>query len=641
MPSLLGTAEIRNSERELAQFQLRIGIAGVAVIVAFCLLAVRFFYLQVFQHDVYRAKAEDNRISIVPVLPNRGLLLDRNGVIVARNYQGYTLEIFPRKVASLQGTIDELAELVDIQPRDRARFRKLLQETRNAESLPIRSRLSDEEAARFAANRFRYEGVELKARLFRQYPYGEVGSHLLGYLGRINTADQQRLEEEGVDANYRGTDFIGKAGIEASYESELHGTTGFEQVEIDAAGRGIRTLSRTPSLPGNNVTLTIDMRLQRVAEVAFGERRGALVAIEPTSGDVLALVSKPNFDPNQFVDGIDPQYWAELNANMDKPLNNRAISGVYPPGSTFKPFMAMAALETGKRRFNSTIHDPGYFEFGGRRFRDSKPGGHGTVDLFKSIVVSSDTYYYQLANDMGIDAIAAFMKNFGFGARSGIDLAGESLGVLPSPEWKVRRFKRPEQQRWYAGETISIGIGQGYNSYTPLQLAQAMATLVNGGTMYKPRLVAQVDNPRTGERRVVDPEVSTRVRFRPENVDFVKRAMAGVNKEGTGARAFAGAQYTNGGKTGTAQVIGMKQGEKYDESKVAERFRDHSLFVAFAPLESPKIALAVIVENGGFGARAAAPIARTVLDYYLLGKVPAGMQNPTPEDEAAEAEESD
>jgi len=641
MPSLLGTAELRNSERELQQFQLRVGIAGVVVLIAFGLLAARFFYLQVLQHDVYRAKAEDNRISIVPVLPNRGLLLDRHGVIVARNYQGYTLEIFPRKVASLERTIDELAELVDIQPRDRARFRKLLAETRNAESLPIRSRLSDEEAASFAANRWRYEGVELKARLFRQYPYGDVGSHILGYLGRVDTADQTRLEEEGLDANYRGTEFIGKAGVEASYEAELHGTTGFEQVEIDAAGRGIRTLSRTPSQPGNNVRLTLDMRLQRVAESAFGERRGALVAIEPASGDVLALVSKPGFDPNQFVDGIDPQYWAELNANIDKPLNNRAISGVYPPGSTFKPYMALAALELGKRRYNSTIQDPGYFEFGGRRFRDSRPGGNGTVDLYKSIVVSSDTYYYQLANDLGIDAIAGFMKNFGFGARTGIDLAGEATGVLPSPEWKLKRFKRPEQQRWYAGETISIGIGQGYNAYTPLQLAQAMATLASGGTMHKPRLVAQVDNPRTGERRLVDSEVTMRARLKPEHVDFVKRAMAGVNKEGTGARAFAGAQYTSGGKTGTAQVIGMKQGEKYDETKVAERFRDHSLFIAFAPLESPKIALAVVVENGGFGARAAAPIARTVLDYFLLGKLPAGMIRPTPEDEAAEQMEND
>ncbi len=642
MPSLLGAAEIRNSERELHQFQLRVGVAGVAVLIALALLAARFFYLQIVQHDVYQAKAEENRISIVPILPNRGLIIDRNGLVVARNYSGYTLEIFPRRVRSVEGTIDQLAELIEITQRDRNRFRKLLAETRNAESLPIRTRLSDEEVAKVAANRFRFEGVEIKARLFRQYPYGEVGSHLLGYLGRINTADQQHLEEEGLDANYRGTDFIGKAGIEAQYEGELHGNTGFERVEIDAAGRGIRSLPpRTPSQPGNNVTLTIDMRLQQVAEIAFGERRGALVALEPSSGEVLALVSKPNFDPNQFVDGIDPQYWAELNRNEDKPLNNRAISGMYPPGSTFKPFMAMAALETGKRTPRSTIHDPGYFEFGGRRFRDSKPGGNGTVDLYKSIVVSSDTFYYQLANDMGIDAIAKYMANFGFGQKSGIDLAGEALGVLPSPQWKERRFKRPEQQKWYPGETISIGIGQGYNSYTPLQLAQAMATLVNGGTMYKPRLVAHIDNPRTAERRMSEAEVLGRVTLRPEHVDFVKRAMAGVNKEGTGARAFAGAQYTNGGKTGTAQVIGMKQGEKYDESKVAERFRDHSLFIAFAPLESPRIALAVIVENGGFGARAAAPIARTVLDYYLLGKTPKGMLVPTPEDDSAEGEEND
>jgi len=641
MPSLLGTAEIRNSERELQQFQLRVGVAGVAVMIALCLLAARGFYLQVLQHDVYRAKAEDNRISIVPVLPNRGLLLDRNGVIVARNYQGYTLEIFPRKVASLERTIDELSELVDIQPRDRARFKKLLAETRNSESLPIRSRLSDEEAARFAANRFRYEGVELKARLFRQYPYGDVGSHILGYLGRINTADQTRLEEDGLDANYRGTDFIGKAGVEASFESELHGTTGFEQVEIDAAGRGIRTLSRTASQPGNNVTLTLDMRLQRVAEIAFGERRGALVAIEPSSGDILAMVSKPNFDPNQFVDGIDPQYWAELNANADKPLNNRAISGLYSPGSTIKPFLALAALETGKRRPSNAIFDPGFFDFGGRRFRDDKKGGHGTVDMYKSIVESCDTYYYHLSNAMGIDAIARFLGPFGFGTKSGIDLAGEFAGVLPSPEWKLKRFKRPQDQKWYPGETISIGIGQGYHSYTPLQLAHATATLAAGGQMYKPRLVTRIDNPRTGEQRVVEPELTRRVALNRENVDFIKRAMVGVVREGTGQRAFSGVQYSAGGKTGTAQVIAMKQNEKYDESKVAERFRDHSLFIAFAPAESPKIALAIVVENGGFGARTAAPIARTVLDYFVLGKVPAGMQNPTPEDEAAEDEESD
>ena len=633
----MGAAELRNYEREVYQFQLRIGIAGVAVVIAFLLLAARFVYLQVVQHDIYRAKAEDNRISIVPVPPNRGLIVDRNGLVLARNYSGYTLEIFPRRVRSVEGSIDELSELIEITPRDRRLFKKLVAETRNAESLPIRTRLSDEEVAKFAANRYRFEGVEIKGRLFRQYPYGDVASHALGYMGRIDQADQARLEEDGVDANYRGTDYIGKAGVEASYQHELHGTTGFERVEIDAAGRSkLPPLSRTPSQPGNNVALTLDMTLQQVAENAFGERRGALVAIEPESGGVLAFVSKPGFDPNLFVDGIDPQSWAELNNSIDKPLNNRAIAGMYPPGSTFKPFMALAALELGKRTPRSTIHDPGYFDFGGRRFRDSRPGGNGVVDLYKSIVMSSDTYYYQVANDLGIDAIAGFMKHFGFGERTGIDLQGEATGVLPSPEWKMKRFKRPEQQKWYAGETISIGIGQGYNAYTPIQLAQAMATLANGGAMYRPHLIAYVDDPRTGERRPVEPELVHKVPVRRDHLEFVKRALAGVNKEGTAARSFANAPYTSGGKTGTAQVIGIKQNEKYEESKVAERLRDHSLFIAFAPLENPKIALSVVVENGGFGARAAAPIARTVLDYYLLGKLPQGMQQPTPEEETDE-----
>lgn len=633
------SAEIRNNERELQEFRLRIGVAAIAVVAAFGVLGARFVFLQLVQHETYRAKAEDNRISIVPIAPNRGLIVDRNGVVLARNYSGYTLEIATRKVKNFDRLIDEVSELVDVTARDRARFKKLLAETRNAESLPIRTRLNDEEVARFAANRFRFEGIDIKARLFRQYPYGDTASHAIGYMGRINQQDQEKLEEEGVDANYRGTDYIGKSGLEASYQDELHGITGFEQVEIDAAGRGIRTLSRTPSQPGNNIALTIDLKLQQVAESILGERRGALVALEPASGAVLAFVSKPGYDPNLFVDGIDPQSWSELNNSPDKPLLNRAINGVYPPGSTFKPFMAMAALELGKRTARSTIQDHGYFEFGGRRFRDSKPGGHGTVDLMKSIVVSSDTYYYQLANDMGIDAIAAFMQNFGFGARTGIDLQGEALGVLPSPEWKQKRFRNPAQQKWFPGETISIGIGQGYNNYTPIQLAQAVATLVNGGVMYKPRLVSYVDNLRTGERREFDPEVIKRVRLKPEHVEFVKRAMQGVNKEGTGARAFAGAPYTSGGKTGTAQVVAIKQNEKYDEAKVAERLRDHSWFIAFAPVDNPKIALAVIVENGGFGARAAAPIARAVLDYFLLGKRPQGMQAPVDDD--AEQEESD
>ena len=641
MPSLLGHGELRNSERELEQFQLRIGVAGVAMLVAFVLLLGRFVFLQVVQHDHYRSKAEDNRISIVPIAPNRGLIIDRSGVVVARNYSGYTLEIFPRRVKSVEATIEELSELIEITPKDLARFKRLTVETRNPESLPIRTRLTDEEVAKFAANRFRYDGVEIRARLFRQYPYGDVGSHVIGYMGRINKDDQAALEQEGVDANYRGSDYIGKSGVEASYERELHGTTGFEQVEIDAAGRGIRTLSHQAAVSGENVVLTLDMRLQRVAENAFGARRGALVAIEPGTGAVLALASKPGFDLNLFIDGIDPSVWAELNSNPDRPLNNRAIAGVYPPGSTFKPFMALAALETGKRTPKSTINDPGYFFFGDRRFRDSKPGGHGVVDLHKSIVVSSDTYYYMLANDMGIDAIAAFMKKLGLGARTGVDLQGEATGVLPSPEWKQARFKRPEQQRWYPGETISIGIGQGYNAYTPIQLAQAMATVAANGAMYRPRVVGHVENPRTRERKSFEPELVKQVPLRREWVNFVKQAMVGVTKEGTGARAFAKAEYTSGGKTGTAQVIAMKQNEKYDEKKVDERHRDHSLYISFAPLDNPIIAMLVIVENGGFGARAAAPISRTVLDYYLLGKMPPGLQDATPEDEFEDDKESD
>jgi penicillin-binding protein 2 len=615
-------AELRNTERELQAFQVRLGVAGLAVLVAFGLLLARFVWLQVLQHDAYRAKAEENRIAIVPLPPNRGLVLDRNGEVLARNYLAYTLEIFPAQVRDLEATIAELARFVDIQPRDRARFRKLLQETKNAESLPIRTRLSDEEVARIAANRWRFEGVDIRARLFRQYPYGEVASHVIGYIGRITSGDLEQMEQAEVAANYRGTDYIGKSGIEASYEEELHGTTGLERVEIDAAGRGIRSLSRTPAQPGNNVGLTLDIRLQEVAERAFGERRGALVAIEPATGGVLAFVSRPGYDPNLFVDGIDPQSWEALMGSPDRPLNNRALAGLYPPGSTFKPFMALAALELGKRTPRFTISDPGYFVFGDRRFRDSKPGGHGTVDLYKSIVVSSDVYYYMLANDMGIEAIAGFMKRFGFGARTGIDLEGEAEGVLPSPEWKQARFAQREQQKWYPGETISIGIGQGYNAYTPLQLAQALATLANNGAMFRPRLVSHVDDPRTGERRYLEPQLVRQVQLKPEHVAFVKEAMAGVNTEGTARWAFAGAQYSSGGKTGTAQVVGLKAGEKYEEEKVAERLRDHSLYIAFAPLEGPKIALAVLVENGGFGARAAAPIARTVLDYFLLGKLP-------------------
>ncbi|HUL91840.1 MAG TPA: penicillin-binding protein 2 [Burkholderiales bacterium] len=620
-------AELKNVRRELHNFQVRLGVAGAVVLTAFAVLFARFFYLQVIQHQYYDTKAEDNRIAIVPIQPNRGLILDRNGVVLARNYSAYTLELTLSKIADLEATINALAQLVDIQPRDRRRFQKLRDESKGQDNLPLKTRLSDDEVAVLAVNRYRFPGVDIKGRLFRQYPLGELASHVVGYIGRIDDKDLEKIEESDEAGNYKGTDHIGKTGLEQKYERPLHGTTGFEQVETDASGRivrgaNVRTLApRTPPMPGNNLTLTLDIRLQEAAERAFGENRGALVAIEPATGGILAFVSKPGYDPNLFIDGIDPANWDALNNSPDHPLNNRALTGLYPPGSTFKPYMALAALELGKRTPTQTIFDPGYFMFGGNRFRDDKADGHGTVDMYKSIVVSCDTYYYVLANDLGIDNMARFIGQFGFGAKTGIDVEGEFVGVLPSPEWKLKRFaKSPAQQRWFPGETISVGIGQGYNSYTPLQLAQAVATLANDGAMYRPHFVDYIENPITGERTIVEPQLVKTIPLKAKNLEVIKHAMVGVNKEGTGARAFARAGYVSAGKTGTAQVVALKQGEKYSEATVAEHLRDHALFIAFAPADKPRIALAVLVENAGFGARAAAPVARQVLDFYLLGK---------------------
>jgi len=614
---------LKTADRELARFRFRAALAGVAVVAAFALLMARFFHLQIVQHEYYTTRAEDNRISLVPIVPNRGVIADSKGVVLARNYSAFTLEITPSKVDDLEATIEALGKIIEILPKDRKRFRRLLEESKTFESLPIRSRLSEEEVARFAANRYLFPGVEVKARLFRQYPLGPIGAHAIGYIGRINKKDLELIEESEQAANYKGTDHIGKTGLEQSYEFHLHGETGYEQVEIDAGGRAIRSLSRTAPVQGNNLTLTLDIKLQEMAERAFGDRRGALVAIEPATGGILALVSTPTFDPNLFVDGIRSDDWDLLNNSPDRPLLNRALNGAYPPGSTFKPFMALAALETGKRTPGQSIADPGFFNFGGHQFRDDKKGGHGMVDMHKSIVHSCDTYYYILANDMGIDSIARFMSQLSFGQRTGVDIEGESEGVLPSPEWKKRRFKRPEQQKWFAGETVSIGIGQGYNAYTPIQLALATAVVANNGVMYRPHLVRYITDSRTGEKTMIEPEPLRVLPWKRQHVEVIKRAMVGVNSHGTGAKAFAGAGYVAAGKTGTAQVFSLK-GAEYKASRVKKELRDHALFIAFAPADEPKIALAVLVENGGFGAQSAAPIARMVFDYYLLGKLPQG-----------------
>jgi penicillin-binding protein 2 len=616
---------MKDTERELAQFRTRITLLGVVVALCFGILLLRFFWLQVIKYNDFATKAEENRIAIVPIVPSRGLIMDRNGVVLARNYSAFTLEITPSKLAMpLDQVIEELSKLVTVELKDRKRFRKLLEESKSFESVPLRNRLSDEEVARFTAQRFRYPGVEVQARLFRQYPLGETASHVIGYIGRINRAEARALEDGDDAANYNGSDYIGKEGLEKSYEKQLHGTTGYEEVEVTSRGRAVRTLSRTPAVPGTNLILSIDIELQKVVEEAFGERRGALVAIEPSTGDILAYVSRPGYDPNLFVDGIDTASWNELNNSLDRPMVNRPLSGTYAPGSTFKPFMALAALELGKRTPAQTTPDPGYYYLGGHKFNDDLVGGHGSVDMRKSIIVSCNTYYYVLGHDMGIDAIHDFMKPFGFGQLTGIDLENEKTGVLPSQDWKRKRFKGAAG-KWVGGDTISVSNGSGYNAYTPLQIAHAVSNLANDGVVMKPHLVRILEHGATRARKLTVPKESYRIPLHQENVDFIRSAMVGVTSEagGTGFRAFSGAAYTVGGKTGTAQVITIKSGDKYNAARLAERLRDNALFTAFAPAEKPRIALALVVENAGKGGLEAAPIARKALDYYLLGKRPA------------------
>jgi penicillin-binding protein 2 len=616
--------ELKDHQREIYYFRLRLVLSLGFVVVMLVILLGRFFYLQVIRHDHFQTLAESNSVAVVPIVPNRGLITDRNGIVLARNYSGYTLEIWPRKVTDLNKLIGELGELVNIQPKDIKRFKKSLEESRTLESLPIRSRLNNKEVARFAANRYRFPGVELKARLFREYPYGQGTSHLIGYVGRINDNDIEQLEQDELASNYLGSDYIGKTGIEQSYEKELHGSTGFEQVEVDVGGRAVRVLSRSTPSSGNNLILTLDAKLQEVAEQSFGDFRGSLVAIDPNNGEILAFVSKPGYDPSLFIDGIDSDTWNELNNSPDTPLNNRALRGQYPLGSTIKPFMALAGLYYNKRPAGYTISDPGYYTLPGssHHYRDWKSGGHGRVDLFKSIVVSCDTYYYGLATDLGIDNIHNYLSQFGFGNKTGVDMEGEASGLLPSQEWKKRRYN----QIWMPGDTVSAGIGQGYNLVTPLQLAFATATLANDGVAFRPHFVKQII-PVSGEAREKENLPLFDLHLNPDHIGLVKRAMEAVTQPGgTAVGANAGARYRIAGKTGTAQVIGMKQGEKYVESQVSERNRDHAWFIAFAPAEKPVIALAVLAENGGHGGTTAAPIARKVFDYYLLGKTPTPLR---------------
>jgi penicillin-binding protein 2 len=634
--------EFKNTEQQLQRFRVRIGAAGLFVFLCFGMLSARFLYLQVLHYSQYSLQADENRISVAPIVPNRGIITDRNGVVLAKNYSAYTLEITPSKInGTLDEVIDQIGQVINIDGRDRRRFKKLLEDSKTFESLPIRTRLTDEEVARFTVQRYRFPGVEVRARLFRQYPLGTTAAHVIGYIGRISQRDQERIDaaseqndndpghfDARLDANnYNGTDYIGKIGVEQSYETELHGETGFEEVEVTAGGRPVRTLSRTQALPGNKLVLSIDTGLQEVAEQAFAGRRGALVAIEPSTGDVLAFVSAPSFDPNLFVDGVDQQTWDQLNNSTDKPLLNRPLRGTYPPGSTYKPFMALAALTLHKRTPQWGFQDTGSYTFGGHTFHNDVRSGQGWIDMNRAIVVSNDDYFYMLAHDLGVNAIADFMRPWGFGQKTGIDVEGEAIGVLPSTDWKRKNYKRPEMQRWYEGETISLGIGQGYNSYTILQLAHAVATLANNGVIMKPHLVKEIENPITHAIRLTVPQASGKIAVSQQNIDFVRQAMVGVttNPSGTAYAIFRGAPYVAGGKTGTAQVYSL-DGAKYQAHAIPEDRRDHALFTAFAPADHPSIALALVVENGGWGAEAAAPIARKVLDYWLIDRLKPGAE---------------
>ena len=617
--------ELKDVEQQLSFFRSRTLAASVVVLLAFGLLVARMVYLQIARHDEFAAQAEINRTAVLPIVPSRGQIVDRNGLVLADNLSVYTLEITPSRVDDLDATIDALGRVIEIPPKDVRRFKRLVAESKRFDSLPLRTRLSDEEVARVAAQLHRFPGVEIQARLLRHYPLGETASHVIGYIGRINQREKEQMEDwpDETQANYRGTEHIGKLGVEQSYEELLHGTTGFERVETSAGGHAVRTLTSTPPINGHQIRLSLDIRLQHLIEKLYGQRRGALVAINPKNGEILALVSMPTFDPNLFVEGIDTENWKALNESLDKPLLNRALRGTYPPGSTYKPFMALAALETGKRTPQTVVNDPGFWMFGNHRFRSHGDHGLGAVDMRRSIVMSSNVYYYTLANEMGVDAIHDFMQPLGLGQITGIDLRGEVRGVLPSQAWKRNTYSKSEQKRWHPGETISLGIGQGYNSFTMLQMAHAMATLANGGTRHAPHVTvsSQDSDTKTLTQTVRDP--GTSLGYKPENVRVILEAMEAVTTEGTSTRVFAGAGYRSGGKTGTAQAVTIGQKDRYDARKLDEHQRDHSLYLAFAPVEDPQVVLAAVVENAGFGAAHAAPIARRVFDYLIKGVYPS------------------
>ena len=613
---------LKNPEQELRIFRVRALLAVLVVIVLTSLLVGRLGYLQIVQHDLYSTRSEKNRVRVEPLPPNRGLIYDRNGALLAENRPTYNLTLVRERVDDLDDTLALIVDLLELPEEEIEAFQvRSRQRQRPFQPALLMSDLSEEQIARLAVNRHLLPGVEVEAQLLRYYPDAEVMAHALGYVGRINAEELQDLDP----GRYAGTHFIGKTGVERFYETELHGEAGLRKVETNARGRVLRELGRTDPVPGANLTLTLDRSLQMLAYELLDGRRGSIVAIVPNTGEILAMVSTPGFDSNQFVTGIDVASYRALQEDIDLPLFNRAIRGHYPPGSTIKPFLALAGLVEGVITPDSTINDPGFYQLpnDSRRYRNWLRWGHGRVDMERSIAVSNNTYYYTLAHDLGIDKLHERMSNFGFGQRVAHDVQGESTGLMPSRDWKRARFNQP----WYPGETLSVGIGQGYWQVTPLQLASATAALANRGHWVKPRLALRI-----GEEPVPAELPDTLPDIQLANDNWWDRVYSGMEKvlsgsEGTARRTGVGLEYRMGGKSGTAQVFSLGQDQRYNAEELEERLRDHALFMAFAPIEEPKIAVSVIVENAGGGSTHAAHLARAMTDAWLL------------EDEAPEAEE--
>ncbi|TDJ17560.1 MAG: penicillin-binding protein 2 [Gammaproteobacteria bacterium] len=606
---------LKDTEEESRLIRLRVYSAVVIIILLVMVLVARLFYLQVIRHDHFITLSQSNRVKVLPIAPIRGLIFSRDNVLLADNQPSFSLELIPEQIDNLDKTIGQLSRLIDIDEDSISRFKKLRREKRRFESIPLKFNLSEGEVARFSVERHKIPGAKVIARPYRYYPEKSGLVHALGYVARIDEKDLQNIDE----SDYLGTTHIGKLGVEKAYEDILHGRVGHQQVEVNAQGRIIRVLERTPPEPGQNIYLTLDLSLQTAASKIMQGKRGSIVAMDPDNGDILAFVSSPAYDPNPFVNGIDSKSYKVLLSSRDTPLINRALNGKYPPGSTVKPFLGIAALMFGVRNTDEAIWCRGWYTLRGHdhRYRDWKKGGHGHVDLNYAIMQSCDIYFYTLAHDLGITKLNRALTNFGFGVKTGIDIGGESAALVPSIDWKRSALNQP----WYPGETLIAGIGQGYVLATPLQLVTATAALANHGKRVLPRLVYKISDPISGESTLLPVATPTYVAgYKQEHWDFVIQAMQDVvhGPRGTARRSGANAAYRFAGKTGTSQLFGIGQDVKYEKDKVPEHLRDHALFIAFAPLEAPKIALAIIVENGGSGSSTAAPIARKLLDHYLL-----------------------